>query len=296
MKPDEIKALLPDVEAIARTAGAEIMEFYEGRKTANVETKADGSIVTAADKAAEAIILPALRALTPDIPIVSEEDFEAGARPDISKGTFWTVDPLDGTSEFTGRTGAFVVAISLIVDNKPVLGAIYHPAFGIMFSAAGPGTATRTDADGTKHTLGPDGKAPPDELRVVMSESSVNMPLVKGYLTSQFKKAAKIDGTPDLLRAMQVAQNDADASMIYPKRREGRTKWWDVAPGHAIVEAAGGKVVGVDGKDITYDAPDFMVPPLISLSPRHVANEKAAETAAQKPAMPKKKADGNTPK
>lgn len=271
----DLKTLRKEVEAIARDAGDEIMLFYDGKKNANVEIKQDGSTVTDADKAAENIILPRLAALTPDIPIVSEEAFERGVRPDISKGTFWTVDPLDGTSEFTGRTGAFVVAISLVVDHKPVVGAIYHPAFGIMFSSAGPGTAERTDPDGTKTKLGKDNKVS-DEIRVVMNTNSVDLNLVKGYLSSQFSAVApRIDGEPGLLRAMQVAQNDADMSVIYPKKRDGRTKFWDVAPGHAIVEAAGGRVSGVDGAEIKYDAPDYMVPPVISLSPRQHARMKA---------------------
>lgn len=267
----DAKSLLKDVEDIARDAGAEIMKYYDGEKSASVYIKGDGSPVTDADNAAEAVILPRLAALTPGIPIVSEESYEKGERPDISKGTFWTVDPLDGTKEFTGRTGAFVVAISLIVDGKPVLGAIYHPAFGIMYSAAGPGTATRTDKDGTKHELKADGVEAGKDLRVLLNEPSTNMPKVEGYLSSQFNKfSPRIDPKPGILRAMQVANNDADISVIYPIKREGRTKWWDVAPGHAIVEAAGGKVVGVDGKDITYDAPTYDVPPVISISPRRV--------------------------
>lgn len=273
-KPD-IKALLADVEAIARDAGREIMKYYSGEKDAHVEIKGDGSPVTDADKAAEAIILPRLAALAPEIPILSEEAFERGEIPDISGGTFWTVDPLDGTKEFTAKTGAFVVAISLVVDNKPVLGVIYHPAFGVMYSSAGAGTATREDADGTRIALKADNVAK-EEVRAVMNEESVDMPLVKGYLSTQFGEAAKMDFTPGMLRAAQVADNSADISVIYPHRRSGRTKFWDVAPGHAIVEAAGGKVAGVDGKEITYDAKDYMVPPVISMSPRMVEKQKAA--------------------
>lgn len=282
MTADEIKALRSSVEAIARAAGAEIMEYYEGRKDAVTETKQDGSIVTAADKAAEEIILPALAKLTPGVPIISEEDFERGTRHDISKGTFWTVDPLDGTSEFKNRTGAFVVAIALIVDHKPVLGVIYHPAFSIMFSSAGPGTAERADPDGTRQRLGPESPgASGGEMRALVNEGSTDMPKTKGYLSSQFGKAAKIDPTPGLLRATQVAENDADISIIYPQKREGRTKWWDIAPGHAIVEAAGGKVHGIDGAEIRYDSPDYMVPPVVSLSPRLAASQ-------QKPPAPPK--------
>ncbi|HYD17252.1 MAG TPA: inositol monophosphatase family protein [Patescibacteria group bacterium] len=269
MRPDP-SSLLPETESIARRAGAVIMQFYTGKLDAHCEIKKDGSPVTDADKCAEAIILPALAALTPDIPIVSEEAYERGEIPDVSKGTFWTVDPLDGTKEFTGKTGAFVVALSLVVDGKPVLGVIYHPAFDLMYSAAGPGTAEKTDAEGNRTRLKAD-SIKTDDVRVVLNEPSTDMLPVKGYLSQQFGDAAKIDPKPGILRAMQVAENNADVSVIYPLKRDGRTKWWDVAPGHAIVEAAGGKVTGVDGKEIRYDAPDFQVPPVISISPRQVA-------------------------
>lgn len=281
MAPDP-KKLLPDVEMICRAAGAEIMKYYNGEKDPRLEIKKDGSPVTNADKCAEAIIMPALAALTPDIPIVSEEAFERGVIPDVSKGTFWTVDPIDGTKEFVNRTGAFVVAISLVVDGKPVLGAIYHPAFDLMYVAAGPGTAEKIDAEGVRHKLQAD-NVKTDDVRVVMNESSTDMLPVKGYLSQQFGDAARIDGKPGILRAMQVAENSADASVIYPLKREGRTKWWDVAPGHAIVEAAGGKVTGVDGKEIRYDAPDFQVPPVISISPRQAAKQNAESAGKPNP-------------
>lgn len=272
MTPDP-KTLLKDVEDIARDAGAAIMKYYDGESEAHIYIKKDGSPVTDADKASEDIILPRLAALTPGIPIVSEESFEGGERPDTSGGTFWTVDPLDGTKEFTGQTGAFVVAISLIIDHKPVLGVIYHPAFGIMYSAAGSGTAEKTDADGTRTKLRATGETT-DDLRVVINQPSTDVERVKGYLSEQFNSASpRIDPKPGILREMQVAENEADLAFMYPLKRDGRTKWWDIAPAHAIIEAAGGKVEGVDGKPIIYDAPDYMVPPVVSISPRRAARQ-----------------------
>jgi len=267
MKAPDVQKLRPEIENLARTAGAVIMHHYNnGTKE---YTKSDGSIVTDADHAAEKVILARLAALTPDIPVVSEEAVEAGHIPDTSGGTFWTVDPLDGTKEFTNRTGAFVVAIALVVDNKPVLGVVYHPAMDLMYVGAGPGTAEKIDSQGTRTAL-PSGTPPKNEVRVVLNETSVEIDKAKGYLTQQFGKAAKIDPKSGILRACQVADNTADVSLVHPKRRDGRTKWWDVAPGHAIVEAAGGRVMGIDGRPIIYDAKDLMVPPHVTLSARHV--------------------------
>jgi len=277
----DLKTLLPAVENIARDAGAEIMRFYAAG--AKVYTKTDGSTVTDADLAAEKIILPRLAALTPNIPIVSEEAFERGVVPDVSGGTFWTVDPLDGTKEFTDRTGAFVVALSLVVDGKPALGVIYHPAFDLLYVGAGPGSAEKVLPDGTRERL----KATTlldANVRVLVNAHSADMVFMKGYLTDEFGKAVTIDPTPGILRACQVAENTADASVIYPQHRGGRTKWWDVAPGHAIVEAAGGKVSAPDGSDIRYDAPDYQVGPVISVSANYLLrNTPAANDAVYKP-------------
>jgi 3'(2'), 5'-bisphosphate nucleotidase len=272
-KPD-IATLLPKVEQLARDAGAVIMRHYNDPQTRRY-TKKDGSVVTDADHAAESLILPRLAMLTPDIPIVSEEAVEAGIIPDTSGGTFWTVDPLDGTREFTERTGGFVVAIALVVDFKPVLGVVYHPAMDRLYAAAGPGTAAEVKADGTRQPLSAAAIAaqPATEaasLRVLVNENSADMPRVKGYLSAQFGEAAAIDGKSGILRACQVAENSADASVVYPVNRNGRTKFWDVAPGHAIVEAAGGKVQDINGQPLKYDAEDLQVPPHICLSPRRV--------------------------
>lgn len=276
-KPD-LSTLLPLVEQLARDAGAVIMRHYNDPDT-RTYIKKDGSVVTDADHAAEKLILPRLAALAPDIPIVSEEAVEAGHIPDISGGTFWAVDPLDGTKEFADRTGAFVVAIALIIDHQPVLGVVYHPALDRMYVAAGPNTAAEVKPDGTRIPLTLPAAAPDAALRVLLNEHSADMPKVKGYLSEQFGSAATIDTKSGVLRACQVAESSADASIVYPVNRGGRTRFWDVAPGHAIVEAAGGKVQDIDGKPLRYDAKDLQVPPHICLSPKRAQ-------ATQKPHSP----------
>lgn len=266
-QPPVPAALLPAIEQLARDAGAVIMAHYNDPAT-KAYTKKDGSVVTDADHAAEKIILARLAALTPDIPVVSEEAAEAGHVPDTSGGTFWTVDPLDGTREFTERTGAFVVAIALVVDHKPVLGVVYHPAMDKMYVGAGPGSAAEVRADGTRAPLSAPAAQPQGELRVLVNENSADLPKVKGYLSKQFGDAARIDGKSGILRACQVAEGSADASVVYPVNRDGRTKFWDVAPGQAIIEAAGGRVQDIDGKPLRYDAADLQVPPHICLNPQ----------------------------
>jgi 3'(2'), 5'-bisphosphate nucleotidase len=276
MKDIDLKTLLPQAEEIARQAGAEIMKFYAGT---TVYIKNDGSEVTDADHAAENLILPALKKLTPDIPIVSEERVAAGEVPDVSGGTFWTVDPLDGTKEFINKTGAFVVAIGLVVDGHPVMGIIYHPVTGLMYSGMGPGTASKIGADGIRKPVVAGPKVAAEDLHVLVNEPHADMPRIKGYLSSQFKKAAKIDPKSGIFRACQVAEGLADMVIVCSAKRQGRNKWWDVAPGHAIVEAAGGKVEGLDGLPLIYNAADLQVPPHVIMA----ANHDAKPSAQKKP-------------
>lgn len=270
MTNPDLKKLLPAVEEIARNAGAEILKHYDGTIS---YIKKDGSDVTDADYASENIILPALQKLTPHTPILSEERAAAGDIPDLSKGTFWTVDPLDGTREFLNKTGAFVVAIGLIVDGQPVLGVIYHPAMGLLYSGCGPGTATKTGADGTRTALTATQSTAAAE-RILVNEAHANMAAIKSYLQQQFRQAAhKIDSKSSILRACQVADNLASMAVVYAAQRDGRTAFWDVAPGHAIVESAGGRVETPEGKALDYTAADLHVAPHIVLSPHHTATK-----------------------
>ena len=125
--PNDFAPLLPAVCDIARQAGAAIMTVYATDFTA--ERKADGSPVTEADTAAEAIILPVLRAQTPDIPIVSEEHMAEGEAPDVSGGSFWLVDPLDGTLNFLHGLPHFAISIALERDGQLVAGQ--RPPIGV---------------------------------------------------------------------------------------------------------------------------------------------------------------------
>src|SRR5215472_2139018 len=124
---------------IARAAAREIMRIYAG--DLGVRDKADKSPVTDADHAAEAIIVAGLRALTPGMPVVAEEEMAAGRVPTIGDGPFWLVDPLDGTKEFIKRNGEFTVNIALIEHGRAVLGVVHVPAQDVTYAAAGPGSA-----------------------------------------------------------------------------------------------------------------------------------------------------------
>jgi 3'(2'), 5'-bisphosphate nucleotidase len=116
---------------IVRDAGELIMDIY--KTDFSVRGKGDQSPVTEADERAEALIVPALQALAPGVPIVAEEAVAAGAVPEVGR-LFWLVDPLDGTKEFISRNGEFTVNIALVQDGQPVMGVVLAPALGRLFA------------------------------------------------------------------------------------------------------------------------------------------------------------------
>lgn len=127
--------MLEQICQLAREAGDAIMQVYNGAAPLDVSHKSDDSPVTAADIAAHEVILAGLTQLTPDVPVLSEEDPPAWeVRQHWQR--YWLVDPLDGTKEFIKRNGEFTVNIALIEAGKPVMGVVYAPVLGVMYSAA----------------------------------------------------------------------------------------------------------------------------------------------------------------
>lgn len=241
------------IEAIALQAGAAIMEIY-GRNFA-VESKADASPVTEADKAAEVIIVTALRELTPDIPVVAEEEVSAGHRPEVGAGPFWLVDPLDGTREFISRNGDFTVNIALIRGGAPVLGTVYVPAKEETYTAAGPGAVSRRRGMGAVATIS--ARAPASDGLVAMVSRSHASPETDDYL-ADFDIKERIDAGSSL-KFCRLAEGAAD---IYP--RLGRTMEWDTAAGHAVLACAGGRVARLDDSPLQYGKDGFENPHFIA--------------------------------
>ena len=138
--------LLPEIVALADRAGTVILEHYQGDVA--VRAKADASPVTAADEAAEAVILARLAELTPELPVIAEERVASGHVQDVDAGAFWLVDPLDGTKEFINRKGEFTVNIALVEGRAPILGVVLAPALReAWWGARGKGASAR-DAEG----------------------------------------------------------------------------------------------------------------------------------------------------
>jgi len=244
--------LLDQVREIALRAGQVVMDVYATDFA--VRGKDDASPVTEADERAEAVIVTALRALTPDVPIVAEEEVAAGRTPAV-QGRFWLVDPLDGTKEFISRNGEFTVNIALVQDGAPVLGVVYAPALGRLFAGAAGGPAYVEDADGRRGIACR--RVPADGLTVVASRSHGDATALDSFLAG--RQVASLKSAGSSLKLCLVATGEAD---LYP--RLGRTMEWDIAAGHAVLSAAGGRVTDLSGNVLRYGKPGFDNPHFVA--------------------------------
>lgn len=244
----DLAGLLAAIRPIAEDAGQATLRFYGLTEAA---TKADGSPVTAADQAAEDIILPALRALTPDIPVVSEEEASKGLSPEVTGARFWLVDPLDGTKEFLSGNGEFTINIALIEAGLPVLGVVVVPALGETYAGAEPGTAVLEDSSGQRKIAVR--RVPSEGLTVVASRSHGDADAVSAFLG--VRKVASFRAAGSSLKLCLIARGEAD---LYP--RLGTTMEWDIAAGHAVLRAAGGEVRTLDHQPLVYGKADYRNP------------------------------------
>lgn len=246
-----------ELEAVARSAGEVIMQVYCG--SPHVQLKTDGSPVTAADRAAEKIILEALASLAPRIAVISEENERSHglAAPD----RFFLVDPLDGTKEFLkkDKAGAFTVNIALIENGRPVLGVVYAPALDRLFTGIA-GTGASEICSGERRTIAVRKTAARDPVAV--ASSSHRDDATERWLADHGIKNTISIGSS--LKFCLLACGEAD---VYP--RFGTTMEWDTAAGDAVLRAAGGFVVTPDNRPFAYGKPGYRNGPFIASADRN---------------------------
>jgi 3'(2'), 5'-bisphosphate nucleotidase len=246
-------SLLALADDLAQRAGEAILAIRS--RGFAVRQKSDLSPVTEADHAAEAIILAGLRAATPDIPVVAEEEVASGHLT-APGAAFWLVDPLDGTREFTAGSDEFTVNIGLIRDGRPVLGLVGVPALGETFGGIVGQGAWKRDASGQTPIVV---RVPPAEgLTVMASRHHADGVEMTAFLAGRL--VAEITNVGSSLKFCRVAEGKVD---LYP--RLGRTMEWDTAAAHAVIEAAGGTVTCTDGSPLQYGKPGFENPHFICL-------------------------------
>jgi len=244
--------LMEQIGDLAKSAGKEIMKIYNTDFT--VESKADASPVTEADRVAEELIIRGIReGITSQYPIIGEEDFAAGTAPKIGSGPFWLVDALDGTKSFVSKSTDFTVNIALIDSGIPVLGVVHAPALGDTYWGSRSG-AFAEHTDEAPKTISC--RLPGDDGLVVVASRNHRSPELEDYIAELDVKSSTSAGSS--LKFCLLAAGLAD---IYP--RLGRTMEWDTAAGHAVVLAAGGSVRKLDDSPLSYAKPGFENPHFI---------------------------------
>lgn len=240
--------LLELASGLALKAAAAIVAIRD--RGFDVARKADRSVVTEADHAAEAIILAGLRAARPDIPAIAEEEVAAGA-VFAASDCFWLVDPLDGTREFTDGSPDFAVNIGLVRHGRMALGVVAVPATGELFGGiVGQGAWKRHNGQETAVRAR---RVPPEGLTVLASRHHGDTSQLDAYLAG--RTVAKVMNFGSSLKFCRLAEGIAD---LYP--RFGRTMEWDTAAPQAVLEAAGGTVCTLDGKPLLYGKPGWENP------------------------------------
>jgi len=229
----------------ARAAGAEILKLVAAGY--QVETKSDLSPVTICDRAAEAIILAALAAAAPGVPVIAEEEVAEGRIP-AHGDIYFLVDPLDGTKEFVRGGDDYTVNIGLIVDGEPRLGVVYQPAIDRLWGGL-VGESAFVEADGKRTAIST--RALGEQRAAVASKSHFNQ-ATADYLDQAIGLCSYV-AVGSSLKFCSVAEGLAD---IYP--RLSPTSEWDTAAGHAVLLAAGGRVDGPDGAPLAYGKPAFL--------------------------------------
>lgn len=250
--PEPTEKLIQPVRDIASEAGEAIMEVY--KSLGEVETKSDGSPVTEADHRAHRVIVDRLAALTPDIPILSEESAQAPYAERRRWTEFWLVDPLDGTREFINQRGEFTVNIALIRGGRPVLGVVGIPARDAFYWGSEGGAFRQRD------------RAEPERIHV--AHYSAGVPRVVASRshaspeTAQFIDEVKeargdceLKSMGSALKICLVAEGEAD---VYP--RLGPTSEWDIAAAHSVLAAAGGRLTTARGEAIQYNKENILNP------------------------------------
>ena len=246
---DDLGQLAREVGAIAQRAAAAILEVY--RSDFAVAHKDDHSPLTAADLAANRIIVAELGALEPAWPVLAEESAAIAWHERARWSRYWLVDPLDGTREFVKRNGEFTVNIALIDGHRPVLGVVQTPVSGELAYAWDGGGSWLADASGTTRRI--HARRRPQPLTVAGSRSHASAR--EAALLARLGACEKMP-LGSSLKFVRIAAADADLYV-----RFGPTSEWDTAAGQCVLEQAGGGVFDFSGAPLRYNTRESLINP-----------------------------------
>ena len=250
------KENLLEIVNISVDAGEVILNYYN--ENVDVIYKDDESPLTKADLASHKIITDSIKKITPDIPILSEEEFiDWKIRKKWKK--YWLIDPLDGTKEFIKKNDEFTVNIALIENNRPILGVIYTPVLNELFYSIKNFGSYKILTKKKLNTLKEAkrisiNKKKSNKVKIVGSRSHSN-PVLEKWVNKNFNEFDILQKGSSLKFCL-IAEGSAD---IYP--RFGPTSEWDIAAGHIILEEAGGKLKSIDNKEILYNEKENILNP-----------------------------------
>ncbi|MDX1281449.1 3'(2'),5'-bisphosphate nucleotidase CysQ [Shewanella colwelliana] len=255
MKPEDY---VEQAIAIAVEAGIAIKDIYlEGNF--DKEVKSDNTPVTSADIAAHNIITSALTKLTPDIPVLSEEDADIPFAERAEWQRYWLVDPLDGTGEFIAGSGDFSVIIALVEHNRPIMGIVYVPMTEVIYYAIADLGAYKRSCKGelriSSRQLTCDDEP---SLRLAVSRRQDPQSVLKLFNQSRHCDLVVLGGAA--LKSCLVAEGRADCYV-----RIGPTGEWDTGAAQIIIEEAGGQVMDLELQPLSYNEreslenPNFIV-------------------------------------
>lgn len=238
-----MNSLLSKIVSLAKQAGRQILSIYHSDFT--VEYKADQSPVTTADMVAHNTIYHALKHLTPEIPILSEELASISFVERQRWHRYWLIDPLDGTKEFMDKNGEFTINIALIENHVPMLGVVYAPAFDFCYFAGTNQGAFKQIAEQNAELL---------QASLWKKNSSIIIAVSRRHGTdliqdfcNQFP-ALSLIRCGSALKFCWLAEGFAD---IYP--RLSPTSEWDTAAGQCILREAGGSLIDAQGQILRYN-------------------------------------------
>lgn len=264
---DDLEAWVQPLLALCRSAGQTICEHYDAPAAGDYEAKQDDSPLTRADLASHALLQTGLYALDESLPLLSEESRPEQIAQRRQWRRYWLVDPLDGTKEFLGRTGEFTINIALIDNHRPVLGLLYLPLertayVGIPGIGAQRYTLTE-NASWTVTSLATRQLQSPGELMVLASRRHRGPRLQSclDWLNAQWWPVSRSD-MGSALKFCRMAEGHGD---FYP--RFSPCSEWDTAAGQAVVEAAGGCLLGMDGAPLRYNCSESLIcPPFYAIA------------------------------
>ena len=258
---EHVEGLHAGLLDLARSAGQAILAIYDAARSqgpaamsTRLDDKSDGSPLTQADVAAHPIICQGLAALTPHIPVVSEED--KPGQPQARSGMFWLIDPLDGTKEFLAFNGEFTVNIALIQNGAPRFGVVYAPALDTLYWGGRNAGAFSQDPGGTRALQVAAARGAREPVRVLASKSHLN-DATRAFI-ARFAHTEVVQAGSSL-KFCRIAEAAAD---VYP--RLGPTCEWDTAAAQAVLEGAGGYVFDTEGQPLRYGKAEVLNPSFIA--------------------------------